>query len=220
MKPRWILDSQLLEPTSYNWSTQHPKYPSSLTLISTSSNYPSLGLQSSLFRSGFPTKITCAHIAFPMRKHTVCTRLYNGMNLQLIWVDDPQNIWRRRRSTFIWMKVRNQWRALVETEWTFTFLTNKSSSSPCRLQSSNQLSIHSSSSCSWRVRSVILFLNPQDEVGPSTSSLVVPCSFVLLVYIIILVSVVYLCQSSVCVVATFSGTVLFHLLYSVLLFFP
>ena len=32
----------------------------------------------------------------------------------------------------------------------------------------------SSSSCSWRVRSVILFLNPQDEVGPSTSYLVVP----------------------------------------------
>ena len=27
-----------------------------------------------------------------------------------------------------------------------------------------------SSSCSWRVRIVILFLNPQDEVGPSTSS--------------------------------------------------
>ena len=27
-----------------------------------------------------------------------------------------------------------------------------------------------------------MFLNPQDEVGPSTSSLVVPCSFVLLVY--------------------------------------
>ena len=78
----------------------------------------------------------------------------------------------------------------------------------------------SSSSCSWMVSSVILFLNPQDEVGPSTSSLVVPCSFVHLVYIVMLVLVVYLCPSSVRVVATFSGTVLFPLLYSVLLFFP
>ena len=75
----------------------------------------------------------------------------------------------------------------------------------------------SSSSCSWRVTSVILFLNPQDEVGPSTSSLVVPCSFVLLVYIVMLVLVVYLCPSSVRVVATFSGIVLFPLLYSVAL---
>ena len=71
-----------------------------------------------------------------------------------------------------------------------------------------------------RVRSVILFLNPQDEVGPSTSSLVVPCSFVLLVYIVMFVLVVYLCPSSVRTVATFSGIVLFPLLYSVLLFFP
>ena len=74
----------------------------------------------------------------------------------------------------------------------------------------------SSSSYSWRVRSVILFLNPQDEVGPSTSSLVVPCSFVLSVYIVMLVLVVYLCPSSVRVVATFSGIVLFPLLYSIL----
>ena len=59
--------------------------------------------------------------------------------------------------------------------------------------------------------SVILFLNPQVEVGPSTSSLVVPCSFVLLVYIVVLVLLVYLCPSSVRVVATFSGIVLFQL---------
>ena len=72
----------------------------------------------------------------------------------------------------------------------------------------------SSSSYSWIVRSVILFLNPQDEVGPSISSLVVLCSFVLLVYIVMLVLVVYLCSSSVRVVATFSG-ILFPLLYSV-----
>ena len=65
---------------------------------------------------------------------------------------------------------------------------------------------------------IILFLNPQDEVGPSTSSLVVPCSFVRLVYIEMLVLVVYLCPSSIRVVATFSGIVLFPLLYSVLLF--
>ena len=78
----------------------------------------------------------------------------------------------------------------------------------------------SSSSCSWRFRRVFLFLNPQDEVGPSTPSLVVPCSFVLSVYIVMLVLVVYLCPSSVRVVATFSGIILFPLLYSVLLLFP
>ena len=51
-----------------------------------------------------------------------------------------------------------------------------------------------------------LFLDPQDEVGPSISS------FVLLVYIVVLVLVVCLCPSSVLVAATFSGTVLFPLL--------
>ena len=64
-----------------------------------------------------------------------------------------------------------------------------------------------------------LFLDPQDEVGPSISSSVVLCSFVLLVYIVVLVLVVSLCPSSVRVVATFSGTVLFPLLCSVLPFF-
>ena len=39
-------------------------------------------------------------------------------------------------------------------------------------------------------------------------------------YIVMLVLVVYLCPSSVRVVATFSGIVLFPLLYFVLLFFP
>ena len=57
-----------------------------------------------------------------------------------------------------------------------------------------------------------LFLDHQDEVGPSISSLVVLCSFVLLVYIVVLVLVVCLCPSSVHVVATFSGTILFPLL--------
>ena len=64
-----------------------------------------------------------------------------------------------------------------------------------------------------------LFLDPQDEVGPSISSAVVLCSFVLLVYIVVLVLVVCLCPSSVRVLATFSSTVLFHLLCSVLPFF-
>ena len=64
-----------------------------------------------------------------------------------------------------------------------------------------------------------LFLDPQDEVGPSISSSVVLCSFVLLVYNVVLVLVVCLCPSSVRVVATFSGTVLFPLLCSVLQFF-
>ena len=62
-------------------------------------------------------------------------------------------------------------------------------------------------------------VDPQDEVGPSISSSVVLCSFVLLVYIVVLVLVVCLCPSSVRVVATFSGTVVFPLLCSVLPFF-
>ena len=57
-----------------------------------------------------------------------------------------------------------------------------------------------------------LFLDPQDDVGPSISSSVVLCSFVLLVYIVVLVLVVCLCPTSVRVVATFTGTVLFPLL--------
>ena len=35
-----------------------------------------------------------------------------------------------------------------------------------------------------------LFLDPVDEVGPSISSLVVLCSFVLLVYLVVMLSVV------------------------------
>jgi len=42
-----------------------------------------------------------------------------------------------------------------------------------------------------------LFLDPQDEVGPSISSSVVLCSFVILVYTVVLVSVVCLFPSSV-----------------------
>ena len=55
-----------------------------------------------------------------------------------------------------------------------------------------------------------MFLDPQDEVGPSISFSVVLCSFVLLVsvYIVALVLVFYLCPSSVRFVATFPGTVL------------
>ena len=64
-----------------------------------------------------------------------------------------------------------------------------------------------------------MFPVPQDEVGPSISSLVILHSFVLLVDIVVLVLVFYLCPSSVCVVATFPGTVLFPLLCSVLPFF-
>ena len=55
----------------------------------------------------------------------------------------------------------------------------------------------------------LLFLNPQDEFGPSISSSVVLCSFVLRVDIMLLVSVFYLCPFSVRVVATFLGTLLF-----------
>jgi len=35
-----------------------------------------------------------------------------------------------------------------------------------------------------------LFLDPQDEIGPSISSSVVQCSFALLVYIVLLILVV------------------------------
>ena len=65
------------------------------------------------------------------------------------------------------------------------------------LLTSSSSSSSSSSSCSWRVRHVILFLNPQDEVCPSISSSDVLCFFVLLVYIVVLVLVVCLCPSSV-----------------------
>jgi hypothetical protein len=60
-----------------------------------------------------------------------------------------------------------------------------------------------------------LFLDPQDEVGPSISS-----SVVLSVCIAVLVLVFYLCPSSARVVATSSGTVLFPLLRPVLQFLP
>jgi hypothetical protein len=65
-----------------------------------------------------------------------------------------------------------------------------------------------------------LFLDPQDEVGPSISSSVVLYSFFLLVYIVALVLVFYLCPFSVRVVATFPGTLLFPLLCPVLSFSP
>ena len=64
-----------------------------------------------------------------------------------------------------------------------------------------------------------LFLSPQNGVGPSISSSVVQCSVFLLFCISVPVLAVYFCPSSVRVVATFSGTVLFPLLCSVLPFF-
>ena len=64
-----------------------------------------------------------------------------------------------------------------------------------------------------------LFLSPQSGVCPSISSSVVQCSVFLLVCISVPVFVVYLCPSSVCLVATFSGTVLFPLLYIFLPFY-
>ena len=57
-----------------------------------------------------------------------------------------------------------------------------------------------------------LLFNSQYEDGPSTSSSFVLFSFVLLFDIAVLVLVFYLCPSSVPVVATFLGTVLFPLL--------
>ena len=77
----------------------------------------------------------------------------------------------------------------------------------------------SSSSCLWRIWCVSCSLYPQNEIGPSISSSVVLCSFVLLRYIVTLVFVFCLCPSSVHVVATFPRTILFPLLYSVLPFF-
>ena len=64
-----------------------------------------------------------------------------------------------------------------------------------------------------------LFLDPQDEVGPSISSSVVPCCFVFLVYTVALVLVFSFCPFSVRVVVTFGGIVSFPLLCYVLLFF-
>ena len=63
------------------------------------------------------------------------------------------------------------------------------------------------------MKACFLLPDPQGEVGPSVSSSVVLCSIVHLVYIVVLVLEVYLCPSSVRVVATFSGTVLFPVLF-------
>jgi len=60
-----------------------------------------------------------------------------------------------------------------------------------------------------------LFLNPQSGVGPSITPSVVRCSVFLLVCISVSVLAVYLYQSSVRVVATFCGAVLYPLLCSV-----
>jgi hypothetical protein len=68
--------------------------------------------------------------------------------------------------------------------------------------------------------SFCLFLNPHGEVGQSISSSVILGFFVLLVYSAVPALVVSLCPSSVHVVATFAGTVLFPLLCSVPQFFP
>jgi hypothetical protein len=66
-----------------------------------------------------------------------------------------------------------------------------------------------------------MFLDPQDEVGPSISCSVGLRAFVHLVYIVVLVLVVYLCPSYVRVVANFPGSILFPLPCSVLpRFFP
>jgi len=76
----------------------------------------------------------------------------------------------------------------------------------------------SSSSCSCRIRRVSCSLILKMKLVPPSlprSS----CSFVLLVDIVALVLVFYLCPSSVRVLATFPGTVLFPLLCSVLPFF-
>jgi len=56
-----------------------------------------------------------------------------------------------------------------------------------------------------------LFLDPQGEVGPSISSSVVLSSFVLMVYIVALVLVLYLCPSSVRVVATLTAYISFKI---------
>jgi hypothetical protein len=63
-----------------------------------------------------------------------------------------------------------------------------------------------------------LFLDPHDKAGPSISSSVALCSFVLFVYIVVLVLVFYLCP--VRVVTIFVGTVLFPLLCSIPQVFP
>jgi hypothetical protein len=65
-----------------------------------------------------------------------------------------------------------------------------------------------------------IFLDPRNKIGLSISCSVVLCSFVCLVYILTLVLVFYLCPSSVRVVASFTGTVLFLLQFSKLLFVP
>jgi hypothetical protein len=59
-----------------------------------------------------------------------------------------------------------------------------------------------------------LFLDPQNEIDASIYFSVFLCPFVLFLYIVTLVLVFYLCPSSVGVVVTFPGTLLFPVLYS------
>jgi hypothetical protein len=77
-----------------------------------------------------------------------------------------------------------------------------------------------SSSCSGRIRFDSCSLYPQNEIGPLHLFLGRPiCLRPFGLYCSACLGTC-LCPSSVCVVATLTGTVLFPLLYSVLLFFP
>ena len=57
---------------------------------------------------------------------------------------------------------------------------------------------HSSSSCSERIRFDSCSLYPQNEIGPSISSSVVLCVFVLLFYIVVLFFINYLFSMLYC----------------------
>ena len=105
-------------------------------------------------------------------------------------------------------KIQRHSNTYVYLSFTFSFICRITNSNCVirdqRTMATNKIqSLHHHHHVPGGLGGLILFLNPQDEVGPSISSLVVPCSFVLMVYIVMLVLVVYLCPSFVRVVATF-----------------
>jgi len=81
-------------------------------------------------------------------------------------------------------------------------------------------SLSSSLSCSWRIRRVSCSLILKKNLVPPSHPRSSYVHSFILVYIVTLALVFYLCPFTVRVVATFPGTDLFPLLYSVLPLFP
>ena len=92
---------------------------------------------------------------------------------------------RKRAKSKIELVILDRYKSHITSKFICTFLNAQKSSDiiyPLKLMLNN-----SSSSCSGRIRFDSCSLYPQNEIGPSISSSVVLCVFVLLVYIVVLV---------------------------------